>query len=137
MNRLPRGIANANPGNIRHGDKWQGLAKDQKDPDFCTFNSPFWGIRAMARILLGYQQRRAINTVQGIIERWAPPVENDTGAYVKAVAHEIGINPEVRIDLTNAGLLARLVAAIVRHENGQQPYSLEAISEACAAAIST
>lgn len=137
MSKLPRGLRNNNPSNIRHGDKWQGLAPDQKDPDFCTFRSPFWGLRAMARILLNYQRRSNRNTVRQIIERWAPPVENDTGAYVRAVANEIGINPETPVDLTNAGLLARLVAAIVRHENGQQPYSLEAISEACAAAIGT
>ena len=38
-----RGIRNHNPGNIRHGEQWQGLAKEQTDPSFCVFISNEYG----------------------------------------------------------------------------------------------
>ena len=46
--KQPRGIRNNNPGNIRrNGDPWQGLAKDQTDREFFTFQSAVYGIRAL------------------------------------------------------------------------------------------
>ena len=41
---IPRGIRNNNPGNIRHGNDWQGISKEQPDPAFCTFVSPEYGL---------------------------------------------------------------------------------------------
>ena len=40
---IPRGIRNHNPGNIRHGDKWQGLSAEQTDSSFCVFDAPEYG----------------------------------------------------------------------------------------------
>ena len=39
---VARGIRNNNPGNIRWGDKWQGLDEDgrEKDKSFCVFVKP-------------------------------------------------------------------------------------------------
>jgi len=135
VTHTPRGVRLANPGNIRLGDHWQGLARDQKDPDFCTFTAPFWGLRALAKILLNYQGRSGLKTVRQMIERWAPPVENDTGAYVRAAATAVGVDPDARIDLAgNEQHLIAMVTAIVWHENGQQPYSAASIRSACGAA---
>ena len=54
----PRGIRNNNPGNIRrNGDPWQGLAKEQNDREFFTFKSAVYGIRALARLLITYQDK--------------------------------------------------------------------------------
>src|SRR5574337_876096 len=82
-----RGIRNNNPGNIRKSSEpWRGLAaaKDQKDPAFFTFETPEWGIRAMAVILRTYQTKYGLRTIRAIIGRWAPSAENDTDAYVDA-----------------------------------------------------
>jgi hypothetical protein len=120
---LPRGIRNNNPGNIeRTGTRWRGMAADQSgDPRFVVFEAPEWGIRAMARIL-----RRDIeagrNTVRQLINKWAPPSENDTGAYVRAVARALGIDPDQPIGVE---ALPRLLRAIVQHENGIDPYPPE------------
>lgn len=119
----PRGIRLNNPGNIRQSrDLWQGEADLQADKTFVTFRGPEWGIRAMAKILLRYQAA-GFTTVRKIIGRWAPPGENDTQAYVADVARQVGVDPDTVLDLGNAALLARLVKAIIRHENGEQPYS--------------
>lgn len=130
---VPRGIRNNNPGNIRWGDDWQGLTPlaQRTDPAFCQFIAPEWGIRAMAKVLLKYGQyngtpgvgEKQIDTVTEIINRWAPPVENDTGAYVNSVASHLGVPPTQHIELTSYAIMAKLVEAIVQHENGQQPYS--------------
>jgi hypothetical protein len=119
----PRGLRNSNPGNIRHGQKWQGLAAVQSDPDFATFKSPAWGIRAIARTLLTYHSAHRCNTIRKIIERWAPPNENNTSAYVAAVARRVGVGENVTLDVDSVEVMLPLVKAIIQHENGQNPYS--------------
>jgi len=121
---LPRGIRNHNPGNIRRSaDAWQGLAKDQNDAEFFQFVEPKYGIRAIARLLIAYQDRIGLRTVEGIISRWAPPVENQTSAYVAHVAAALGVGPTEPLDVHDYRVLRPLVEAIIRHENGCQPYS--------------
>lgn len=126
----PRGIRNHNPGNIeRTATRWQGMALDQSgDPRFIVFSQPVWGLRAIARTLITYQdQRRAqdgsrIDSVREIVERWAPAHENDTGAYAKQLAKALGIGPnDETVDVYDFGILRALVKAIVRHENGPGP----------------
>lgn len=120
MSATPRGVRNNNPGNIRHsGISWQGQAAQQTDPAFVTFASVHDGIRAIARILISYQARHHLATTAELIHRWAPPHENLTGAYAAAVARAIGRDPTSPIDLVHdPALLARFVAAIIHHENG-------------------
>lgn len=125
----PRGIRNNNPGNIRIGDKWQGLAPNQTDPDFCVFVAPVWGIRAIAKILIGYD-KRGWNTVKKIISRWAPASENNTKAYIAAVAQAVGVEPDEVLDVDATHVMLPLVKAIISHENGQCPYTDNAILEA-------
>lgn len=116
----PRGIRNNNPGNIRRGaDSWRGLAAQQPDPEFCTFTAPEWGLRAMGRVLLRYQAQYGLRSVNQMVSRWAPPSENNTAAYVAAVAADLGVRPDDAIDLNaRADLFALLLRAIVKHENG-------------------
>ena len=128
---VPRGIRLNNPGNIKEspGDKtqWQGERATDDDPVFEEFVSPEAGIRALARILLGYQRRYGLNTVAGIINRWAPGCENDTGSYIAHVAARLGVAADQAIDIADPELMVGLVEAIIRHENGQQPYAREVI----------
>lgn len=127
----PRGIRNNNPGNIRKGESWRGAVGD--DGAFIIFDTALHGIRAMARILHTYATSYGINTVQGIISRWAPPNENDTAAYVQHVAVKMDVGETQPLAFTKTQLLA-LVAAIINHENGQQPYSDEQLLEGIRAA---
>lgn len=117
-----RGLRNNNPGNIvRTKDQWRGMSADQSaDTRFVVFDAPVWGLRALARILRKYNAS-GLTTVQAMISKWAPPTENNTSAYANAVARELGVSPTQPLMLTD-DTMARLMAAIVRHENGQQPY---------------
>lgn len=126
----PRGIRNCNPGNIDHSpaNKWQGLAdppieQGVPNPRFARFIAPEWGIRAIARLLITYQDRHGLNTVRMLINRWAPPVENNTAAYIDAVARKIGVGAADPISVHDYTVARELVIAIIRHENGQQPYA--------------
>jgi hypothetical protein len=131
MKQLARGIRNRNPGNIRRSrDRWKGLAASQTDPAFFIFEAPIWGIRAMAVILRNYQRRHGLKTLAQIIGRWAPATENDTAAYVKAVARTVRVSPRACVDLQVGSTLRDLIAAIIHHENGTQPYDLDTIDAA-------
>jgi len=124
-NKIPsRGIRNNNPGNLRRtNDPWQGLAETQMDTDFFVFKSPIYGIRALARTLIKYQDQHGLRTIRQVIGRWAPNVENDTVIYIKVVSDETGFAPDVVLDMHKYEHLAPLVMAIIRFENGQQPYT--------------
>jgi len=121
--KQPRGIRNHNPGNIRWGDPWQGLiAKDQRtDKAFCQFTNAAFGIRALARTLITYQDKHGVRTIRQIISRWAPSVENDTAAYIASVARQTGFEPDAELNLHHYEDMLTMVQAIIRVENGRGP----------------
>jgi len=124
INSLPRGLRNNNPGNIRIGDKWQGLASMQSDAEFCQFITFEYGVRAMVVILRNtYYRKRRRNTTALIISSWSPPNENDTDAYQQSVSKVLGVGPDDIINLERDITLSLLISAIIKHENGVQPYT--------------
>lgn len=125
----PRGIRNNNPGNIRHGDKWQGLADKQTDAAFCVFKAPEWGIRALVKILRNYQTKHGLKTVESIINRFAPQIENDTSSYILSICQVLNVKPRDVIDVFEPGIMINLLKAVIRHENGIQPYSDEVLKK--------
>ena len=134
---IPRGIHLANPGNVRHSDThWIGQATDQPDPSFVAFTDPVYGIRACARILLNYGRLHGLKTIREIVTRWAPAEDNnDVEAYVDDVAQRMGVGPDDVLDLENSPRLRELVSAIIKHENGAQPYTLDVLSRGVSMAI--
>jgi len=118
MARLPRGIRNRNPLNIELGAPWKGLSGRQTDGRFAQFDSHLHGIRAAARVLRNYQRLHGLRTVRQVIGRWAPPVENDTGSYARAVASAMGVGLDQDIDLADAALMTDMIQAMAVHENG-------------------
>lgn len=131
---VPRGIRNNNPGNLENnGIAWDGLSDAQTDSRFYRFVNPVWGIRALARTLKTYRERHGLDTPREIISRWAPAFENNVDAYARAVANAVGVDPESPIPDSKAARLA-LVKAIIKHENGVQPYPDDLIAEGIARA---
>ena len=125
-----RGIRNNNPGNIEVGDPWEGRASAKErlphqegEDKFVVFKSPEFGIRAITKLLQTYRVKYGLNTITGIISRWAPPEENDTEAYIASVSESMGIDPDKVLDTSSTNVLNPLVTAIIRHENTEQPYS--------------
>ena len=129
--KATRGYRNRNPGNIEHvpANKWQGLADPPSDGRFCRFTSHEFGIRALAMLLITYQDRHGLRTIRGIVNRWAPPNENNTDAYVHAVARKIGVSERDTLDLHTYAHMRPLVDAIIAHELGGNPYSDAVLDE--------
>lgn len=124
MSDTARGLRNFNPLNLRRTKPptpWQGLAAEQPDPEFVSFQSLAFGIRAACRVLIGYQDRLGIRTVDGIIGRWAPREDNnDTDAYTDYVAERMGVSAHDELDLQDFATLRSLVLAMGRMECGQE-----------------
>lgn len=127
---MTRGERNNNPGNIRLSPSaWKGETPGS-DPSFETFTDPLSGIRALAVLLKNYSAKYGADTVQKIITRWAPPSENNTAAYARAVAYALDVDVNAKINVNDPATLERLTAAIIQHENGRVIYSSSQIAEA-------
>lgn len=121
----PLGIRSNNPGNLRpETDKWKGAINQTctaKAGCYLVFQSYEWGIRAIYRNLMTYRNNYGIKTVRGIITRWAPPKDNNmSGAYIASVAKALNVSPDTVLAPTQ---YPSLVKAIIKHENGIQPYT--------------
>lgn len=116
----PRGIRSNNPGNLRTG----------ANGSFGTYATASEGLQALGRQLNLYATGksraaggRQLQSVSDIIGTYAPPNENNTQAYIAEVAKAMGVSPTARLDLGDTDTMALLMRSIVKHENGQNPYS--------------
>lgn len=115
----PQGVRLNNPLNLRPGSPWQGLAEPSEVNGFCNFKTPVWGFRAAVKNLITYCDVYGINTVQGVISRWAPPQDNnDTDAYIKAVCSRTGYGPTQILALKSWNTVANLIRAMTIQEQG-------------------
>lgn len=122
--KTARGIRNNNPLNIEAGENWQGLTGT--DGRFAIFETAEHGIRAAARILRTYARRYGITSIDKIISRWAPPVENDTENYIDFVSDRAGIDKQKPL---TGDEYVKVIEAMIIMENGQQPYTFEQIQK--------
>lgn len=116
----PLGVRNNNPFNLirNANDKWQGLSRLQPGGRFWQFDDAVYGIRAGMRDLITAQDKHGRNTVRTIITPYAPPGENDTPAYIKAVSSDMGIGADEPLDMHKFEQLVAMASAIIAHENG-------------------
>lgn len=125
-----------NPMSIRKSKTpWIGEVTPGEDEEFCQFESFIYGIRAGCLILLSYYNRHGLFTIRKIINRWAPPSENDTSSYQACVADDIGIGLDDSINLSDINSLISLAKAIVRHEQGRVLPSEDNIYEGAILAV--
>ncbi len=134
-----RGYLNNNPGNMdRSEPRWDGELRDVNDPRvtpfqvhelqygrFCVFVDAQHGIRALAKNILAYYNQLQLNSVNGIIDKWAPPNENNTTAYINRVCLSLGVTPNSVIDPRQRKTMRELVTAIINVECGGNPYTTE------------
>ena len=115
-----RSVRSNNPGNIEsNSTAWVGKTGD--DGRFVTFATPAHGVRAMGKTLETYQNKHGLTTVNDMINRWAPPNENNTTNYANFVAQRMGVDPNQSIDLSeNPELAEKMVTAMIRMEGGPE-----------------
>lgn len=100
-------IRNNNPGALMPGGK------------LAQYKTPEEGLAALDGNLKKYGQG-GVNTIAGVISKWAPPNENDTKGYIAAVARRLNMSPDQKIDLSNPITRHVLSAAITVQENGNR-----------------
>jgi hypothetical protein len=124
---LPRGVRNHNPLNIRleATNRWQGRVEPDRNTDghFEQFTDPVWGLRAGAVLAIAHYDRRGADTIRKLVLIWAPASENDTDAYAAFVARESGFGADECLDFHRAEHLRPVLLAMIRFENGRQPYT--------------
>ncbi|HCT8862360.1 TPA: hypothetical protein OUA98_005320 [Klebsiella michiganensis] len=123
------GFRNHNPGNLKAAPNSTG-----KRGKFSTFASDDDGLSAMARQLMLYGDR-GNNTPGGIIHTYAPSSENNTRAYIDDVTSRTKYGADQRLDLHNPEVLKTLMASMIQHEQGSQPYTEEQLKKAIQSAI--
>lgn len=133
--KLPRGIRNCNPLNIRRNphNKWIGLVdykstftevngeqceSREYDRTFCQFAFMEQGYRAAAMLLHTYIVH-GHNTYEKIIRRWAPASENNTAEYINRVCNYCLALPDYVVSFCAEDMLP-LLAAMTIAENGPQ-----------------
>ena len=122
--KVTRGIRNNNPLNIRKvpGTHWRGEVLPQRgngegagDRLFVQFENLEWGIRAAFCLLETYRRKYKAVCIEDIINRWAPPSENDTEKYIKNVSLWTGLGGLQRLTEED---WPKLVLAMARQECG-------------------
>lgn len=117
--RLPRGIRNNNPLNIRIGNKWLGERETKTDPYFEEFKEMKYGIRAAVIILRRYIKFYHRDTIRKIIASWAPETENLTSIYISTVSNRMAYPADDIINYDNAKQICDLIEAMAFVECGQ------------------
>lgn len=130
----PRGIRNNNPGNLMGDQGFQGYTKTDAG-QYAQFDTPENGLRAMAINLRNQQDIHGLTTVQDIFTKYAPPDKNNTAAYIKNVASALNVEPGDKIDMHNPDVLAKVMQATIKQENGVNPYSAKNITYAVTQAL--
>lgn len=111
-----------NPGNIRYGSFARSLGAIGKDSSgFAVFPVATTGTEAMQALLRSYEGR-GLNTVGGVVNRWAPPSENDTAGYAKSVAKRLGVGVDDKLDMRNPAVIEALGREMAKQEGNASAY---------------
>ena len=105
-----------NPFNIRQANQ-DFLGETGEESGFVSFESSPFGIRAADKVLTTYGRDYGINTIRGLINRFAPPSENDTRAYVNYISSQLGMDPDAEIDLSDPDLRSRILSPMAMLES--------------------
>ncbi len=117
---LPRGFRNNNPLNlVRTTIKWQGkvphsVSTDKQFEQYVTMED---GLRAGMIDILG-DISEGKNTLRKLIYEFAPPHENATENYIKAVAKALNMSADAVLRL-NQSQFRTMIEAMVRVENAR------------------
>jgi hypothetical protein len=120
---MTRGLRNNNPLNIEisKNKPWKGEVRPSQDIRFAQFKTMAYGYRAAFKLLYNYQHLHGCEQLADFINRWAPPSENNTHAYINFVAERCRMADISKVDTKNEYQMCKIVAAMSRMENGIEP----------------
>ena len=97
------------------------MAEAQTDRAFVQFKSLEYGWRAAFWLLTRtYYHKYRLYTIRTIVQKWAPPLENNTIAYINQVSRLTGLHPDepLGIPSDHPERWLALAAAMAIQENG-------------------
>ena len=107
---------NNNPGNIRYNPKNKGVI-GRSPGGFSIFQTWYHGLYAMKSLLTRSYLGKGFNTIEKIIYRYAPPVENDTEKYIRNLVSWTNIPRNKVLTVSD---LNTLIPGIVRQETSKK-----------------
>lgn len=85
--------------------------------NFAQYPDPITGATAIPNNLLAYNDLHGINTINGIVNRWAPASDNNNvPAYVQDVSLRTGFKPDQPLNMRDPATLNALTTALSSHE---------------------
>lgn len=128
---IVRGMRNKNPGNLKYAGQAGAIGKDAEG--FAIFRTQEDGYAAMRRqIELDF--RRGKKSISSIISSWAPNSENNTSAYITAVARRLGVGANKVLD---PSMLNSLMNAMAFQESGAMQFASRALAVAGSRTVHT
>ena len=125
-----RGERNNNPGNVRASPwtKKQPGYVGEDSGGFAIFDTPESGRAVQNQLLSNYggQAEKGktsprgypLNTVRGIVDKWAPTNENQTDTYIDFVSKKSGLDPDKPLDMNDMATVNKLSSAMTIKELG-------------------
>jgi len=121
--KLPRGIRNNNPGNLRSA--CAPTSKTHRNDGYACFDTAEEGLLNLAWCIWDFYAVHKLNTVPAFINRYAPVGENIPLDYETFLAKWLGINARDAshqdMNLYNIANAADLMKGIIRFECGIPP----------------
>lgn len=114
------GIRNNNWLNIRKNDAVNWKGEKSSTNAFELFETVELGLRAAMKQMYTNYAKHGCNTVAKMVNRWAPPTENNTPVYVTNVAARMGISPNQTINYDKSTIF-KMVSAMAKQEVGKSP----------------
>lgn len=115
--KLPRGLRNNNPLNIKIGNDWVG-ERENSDGVFEEFRTIEYGYRAAFILLRRYINHYKRDTIRKIVDSWAPDGRRFQDAYMHSVSKWTAIDIDFKIDFSDKSIMCAIVQGMARVENG-------------------
>jgi len=127
-----RGQRNNNLLNIRYNkaNNWQGQT-GQDDSGYAQFDDRFSGIRAADKVLNNYGKLHNIDTIEGMVNRFAPKDDNNpVDAYVDNIYSKTGIERGSKINLQDPNVRNQLLPVMGNFETPGANITLDDLQRA-------
>ncbi len=139
-NAKVRSFRNNNFGNLNYVGQEGARLEDPNgngEARFAKFNTPEEGFRGLANQLTLYANGkskatggRKLETVEDIINVYAPSNENNTQQYVSSLSTKLGVKSNEKLDMTNPEVMTQLMRGIATIEGGNPQVTDQFIRDA-------
>ncbi len=109
-----RAWRNNNQGNLEYGNFARNNGAIGTDGRFAIFPDPATGFNAMAGLLATSSYQKL--TIEGAINRYAPPNENNVENYLKSIEKQTGFLRSTPMNSLSKDNLLKLAKAMAKHE---------------------